>query len=356
MPFARPTLAELVARTKADLRGRLDNLGPLLRRAMPDVLAAVWSGAVHMLHGHLEWLSRQLFPDTSDAEQLLRQSGLYGITPTPATFATGTVTATGINGSVIPAGAFLVHAEGQRYVVVAGGATIMAGTATLSLDAVLAGEAGNQDAADILTFESPIAGVDATVTIDVDGLHDGNDEGTIEQTRSRLIDRLREPPAGGRDADYIAWSKLVGGVTRVWVFPNENGLGTVVVRFVRDDDVSIFPSPGEVADVQASIALYRPVTAEPTAAAPVALPINFTIHIVPDTGAIRAAVEAELDDLMFRDAEPGDGAGSGTILYSHIVTAIGVAAGVDDFVLTAPVADVVPALGELAVVGTFTWV
>ncbi len=65
---------------------------------MAGVLATVWAGAVHMLHGHLDWLSLQLFADTAEREFLLKQASLYGITPTPATFAAGTVLATGTDG------------------------------------------------------------------------------------------------------------------------------------------------------------------------------------------------------------------------------------------------------------------
>ena len=66
---------------------------------MADTMAQVWSGAVHMTHGHLDWLSKQLFADTAIREFLLRIAAMYGITPTAATFASGTTEATGVNGS-----------------------------------------------------------------------------------------------------------------------------------------------------------------------------------------------------------------------------------------------------------------
>jgi uncharacterized phage protein gp47/JayE len=170
-----------------------------------------------------------------------------------------------------------------------------------------------------------------------------------------LLLRLREPPQGGAAQDYIAWALTVAGVTRVWVFPNENGAGTVVVRFVRDQDVSIFPDAGEVAAVQAAEDAERPITAQVTVVAPTQLAVAFTIHLVPDTSDTRAAVTASLDDLMFRVAEPGDGIAKGSVLLSEMRTAIGVA-GVTDYTMTVPSADVVPGLGQLATRGTITWV
>jgi len=86
------------------------------------------------------------------------------------------------------------------------------------------------------------------------------------------------------------------------------------------------------------------------------LAVNFSIHLVPDTADTRAAVAAELGDLLERVGEPGDGAGRGKILLSAIRTAIGIAAGVTDYTVTVPSADVVPGVGQLPVLGTITWV
>jgi uncharacterized phage protein gp47/JayE len=354
MPFSRPTLADLVTRIRADFRSRLGITGQLLRRAMADVLAATWAGATHLLHGHLEWLGKQIFPATSEREFLLIQAAMYGITPTAATFATGTTRATGVNGTVILVDTVLVRDDGVTYKTTVE-KTITGGIADLPVTAVLAGEDGNLATGEILTFESPIPNVDADTTVQSPGISGGNDEESTEKLRARLVLRLREPPEGGADQDYEAWALAVAGVTRVWVYRHENGLGTVVVRFVRDDESPIFPDAGEVTAVQGAIDAERPTTAEVTVVAPTAETVNFTISITPDTSAIRNAVQAELEDLFARDGEPGDGAGRGTIFLSRMQVAIGVATGVEDFDLTVPAADVVPALGKLPVVGTITW-
>jgi len=356
MPFERPTLSALLERIRADFRGRLSISGPLVRRAMADVLAAVWAGGVHMLHGFLEWTSKQLFADTAERDYLLRIAAMYGITPTPATFASGNVTATGTNGVVIPLGTVLVYAEGITFITTAA-ATIASGTVVVPIVAVLAGVSHNITAGLTLTFQTPIAGVNSTVTVNSPGIAGGNDQESTEGTRNRLLLRLQDPPEGGAAQDYEAWALAVAGVTRAWVYSNENGLGTVVVRFVRDNDSgSIFPDAGEVTAVQTALNAERPITAAVTAAAPTALTVNFTIDPTPDTTAIRTAITAELADLLIREAEPGDGVGRGTILLSQIRTAIGVAEGVTDFTLTVPSANVVPTLGQLAVMGTITWV
>jgi uncharacterized phage protein gp47/JayE len=351
--FARPTLSELISRVRGDIRGRLEIENPLLRRAMADALGAVWGGAVHTLHGFLEWLSRQFFGDTAEEEALYRRAEMHGITPTPATFASGTVTATGTNGEAIPIDTIIRLDDEVSYRVTAG-QVIAGGVATVPITAVLAGSASNVPATTELTFESPLAGVDATVTVDAD-IENGEDEETVEEVRDNYLSRLREPPEGGADHDYVAWAKSVAGVTRAWAYENELGLGTVVVRFVCDNDEDIFPDVGTIAAVQAKFDEERPMCAVPTAAAPTPLEVDFELTVTPDTAEVRAAVEAELADLLEREGEAGDGDGRGTILLSKIRTAIGIADGVEDYTLTVPAADVVPAVGELPVLGTVTW-
>jgi uncharacterized phage protein gp47/JayE len=307
-----------------------------------------------MLHGHLEWITAQLFADTAIREFLLRLAAMYGITPTAATFASGIVTATGTNTMVIPVDTILVRDDGVTYVVTVE-ATIAGGEAAVSVEAVEAGDAGNLAAAEELSFESPIAGVDSTATVDEDGIDGGFDQETTEATRARFLLYLRRPPTGGSEQDYEAWALAVAGVTRAWIYEHEDGLGTVTVRFVMDALEDIFPDSSAVALVQTALDEQRPITAEVTAAAPDPLEVAFTITPTPDTAAVRTAIEAELTDLFARVAEPGDGAGRGEVLLSQIRTAIGIAEGVTDYTLTVPAADVEPAVGELAVLGTVTW-
>lgn len=353
MAFIRPTLSELIDRTRADFRGRMSITGSILRRATSNILAVVWAGVVSETHGHLVYVSEQLFGDTAVREFLLRLAAKYGITPTPAAFATGTVLATGINGSVIPIGAVLVRDDEATFEVTVGG-TIAGGDVSITIVADLAGAAGNMPSADVLNFQSPIAGVDTEVTVGADGITEGLDEESTEDLRVRYLLRRREPPSGGGDQDYEAWALEIAGVTRAWINRHEDGLGTVKIYFVEDNEVSIFPSAPKISEVQANIDSKRPTTAEPTADGPADDPVSFTIALANDTAANRAAVEAELADLVFRDGDPLGA--SGTILLSSMRTAIGNTAG-GDYTLTAPVADHVPSVGDLPTMAIpVTWV
>lgn len=349
MPFTRPDLPTLIQRAEADIETRLPGADARLRRSNLNVLARVHSGAVHGLYGYLEWLSRQIIVDTADGDWLERHAAIWGVARKAAAPAVGNITATGTNGALIPAGSTLVRSDGAQYTTDAE-AVIAGGTATIAVTAVEAGQAGNAAAGSALAFESPLPGVAAGASVAAGGLAGGADIESDDSLRARLLARIQAPPHGGAAHDYVAWALEVPGVSRAWVYPGELGLGTVTVRFVRDDDASPIPDAGEVAAVQAHIDALRPVTAQVTVVAPVAVPLDFTVDLAPDTAAIRAAVEAELRDLLRREAEPG-----ATILISHIREAISLAAGEHDHILVAPAANIPHAVGEMAVFGTITW-
>ncbi len=362
MSFEAPTLADLITRTSSDFRTRLGIAGSLLRRFMARTLAEVWSGTVYQTHQHLTWLGRQIFPHLSEDEFLIVQAALYGITKNPATFATGLYRFTGVDTTTIATGTVVVLDDGSKYTTTAGGD--IGDVTTLLLDlpvtADVAGLAGNLEVGEVMNLETPITDIDSAGAVQGDGtlgLIGGLDEETTEELRTRLLERWRTPPKGGSDEDYISWAKEITGTTRVWVHRHESGLGTLTVRWVQDNDiVSIIPDAGEVTAMQTKLDSERPITAEVTAAAPTLSATAFTIAITPDTTAVRAAVSAELDDLMLQDGETGDGVARGTIKLSRMQTFIGNADGVTDYTLTVPPADFVPTLGQLPTLGVVTWV
>lgn len=351
MPFDRPLLSDLIDRAAADIESRLPGGDARLRRSNLSVLARVHSGAVHGLYGYLSWLALQLMPDTAELEHMDRWAAIWGVARKPATAATGNVTLAGTNGVVVPTGTVLQRSDGAQFAINAD-VTIAGGVGTAAVTAVVPGAAGNTVASSAVTIISPIAGVNSAATVASGGLAGGADTESDDALRARLLDRIQEPPHGGADFDYVKWALEIPGVTRAWCFPLEMGLGTVTVRFVRDDDVSLIPDAGEVAAVQAYIDALRPVTADVYVVAPTAVSLNLTISgLSPATTAVRDAIAAELADLLRREAEPG-----GTILLSHIREAISIAAGEYNHSLTSPIADVTHTTGQIAVLGTITWV
>ena len=347
MSFSRPPLADLVQRVRNDMLSRL-TADDVLRRADAEVLTRVMAGVTHGLYGFIEWVSRQILPDTSDTDILDRQANIWGVARKPAAVATGTVAFVVQSGAAIPEGTVLQALDGVQYQTTAE-ATGIAPSYSAPVESVIAAAAGNRSAGQGLSLVSPVLGVQTSAV--AGELSGGADIESDDALRARLIARIQQPPHGGASYDYVAWALEVEGVTRAWCYPQELGIGTVTVRFVRDNDASPIPDAGEVAAVQAYIGALRPVTAQLTVVAPIAAPVNFTITgLVPSTSAVRAAVEAELVDLLLREAVPG-----GSILLSHIRAAISAATDENDYVLTVPAADVTNTTGRMSTMGSVTW-
>ncbi|WP_304308058.1 baseplate J/gp47 family protein [Pseudacidovorax intermedius] len=348
MPFERPTLPQLIDEGATEYESRLPGVLARVRRSLVGVINRVTAAALSALYKYAQYVVRQAWPDQCDVELLDQHGARWAVTRTPAAKATGGVGLAGLSGTVVPAGTQWQRADGTLYETLAD-VELVGGVATATVRALVAGQAGNALVGVALTLTTPIAGVNSSAVAST-ALAGGADVEKDEPYRGRIVERVRQPPHGGRDTDYPMWAKEVPGVTRVWVSPRELGAGTVVVRFVRDDDASPIPDAGEVAAVQAHIDAAAPVTAVVTVAAPVAVSQNYTIQLTPNTPAVRAAVIAELQAMHLRDSAPG-----ATTLITHVSEAISIAAGETDHVLVSPTGNVTHAAGEMAVMGTVTW-
>ena len=361
MPWDRPSLQEIVTRATSDFQTRITGATSLFRRSTLKVMAIVLAGVAHLLYGYLDFQSDQLFISSADSERLNDIADEYGIVRTAAVEATGEGTATGTNDIVIPEGTELRATSGQKYDTDAD--VTIAGVTTLAFTAQVAGADGNDDPAITLTFTSPIAGVDPTVTVGADGIAGGTDEEDDDDLRERVLARKRQPPHGGADFDYEAWALEVAGVTRVWPFPQYQGVGTIGVAFVRDDDVSIIPNATQRATVREYIVEHTdpgtglivgcPVTAEPGLFIIELnlLDVNFNIGIHPNTVAVQTAITNELTALILREGGPGE-----TIYLSEIDEAISLATDEERHRLVTPAADVGAAVNQVHALGTITFV
>ena len=343
MPFDTPSLPTLITRASADIEP-----GGTLRRSDAAVVARVHSGGLYGIYRYLDWIFKQIFPDTADEENLIRHGEGRGVPRKPATLASGMVSVTGTPGATVPAGARLV-ADGVLYQATVG-ASLDDGTATLEVSAITAGAAGNQPAGATLDFVSPVVGVNASATVGPDGLIGGVDIEPFDVYRQRVIDHFRWVPHGGSADDYVTWATDQPGVTRAWCMPKWVGPGTVGVFVVNDDASPITPSAPELDAIKEAIEAQRPVTAELYVLAPELVPVHYQIGVTPDTPAVRAAVESALQALHMRESGLGI-----ALVRTHIAEAISGARGEFDHELVEPAANVVPAQNQLLVYGGVTW-
>lgn len=354
MPFNRPTLQQIIERSITDVESRLVDVSARLKRSVINALIRSHSAVAHGLHGHLDWLSKQIIPDTAEDDMLDRHADWWGINRLAASSATGNITFTGTSTTVIPAGTVIQRADGEQYTTDADG-TITAGTVDIAVTAITEGQDSNTDASVSVSLVVVQGGVDSTATVATGGLTGGADQESNDALRLRLKERVQQTPHGGAVYDYVAWAKETAGVTRAWAYGSWSGAGSVGVFFVRDDDASLIPDAGEVTTVQTYIDTVRPVTAAVTVYAPTEQAQAMTIQLAPNTTVVQGAVEDALDDLFRTGAEVEGGNGEGTILISHIREAVSIGAGENDNVMVSPVANITLADGEIATLGAITW-
>ena len=361
MPFQRPTLTELVNRISSDIETRVTGGVSLLRRSVLKVLVRVFAGAIHLVYSYLGYQAEQRFVAKADDNGLDEIADEYGINRIAATYAQGTAVATGTDGTIIAADTELETADGIKYTVDIQ-TTISGGTANINLTASEAGDDGNQSASTELTFTTPISGANTTATVDSSGLTGGADEESDDALRNRVLLRKQYPPYGGCEHDYKTWMKENTGVTRAWTFTEYQGAGTIGCTFVMDESTPYIPNSSTLATVRAYLVEHTDPATGRTVGIPIGAEpglfmielteqtIDFGISIYPNTAAVQADIQSELEDLIQREGGPGE-----TIYLSDMQAALSNISDLERFTITSPIADNVADNNKIHALGTITY-
>ena len=294
-------------------------------------------------------------PDTAETEWLDRHGQIWLLNADGtkgrklATLATGTAEFQGlVDGAVVPTGTQLQSAGSLGFETLQDITTSASVPVRGNIRALEPGTIGNL----IDTSPLDVIGVPGVNSVALAfGMTGGTDDETDAELRARILRRIQQPPMGGDQSDYEAWALAVPGVTRAWAVGNEMGIGTVSVRFMMDDlraDNDGFPLPEDITAVSAYVNAMRPVTVkECYVMAPLKEPIDFhIIGLVSDTAATRAAIESQIDDMLYVMASPGQ-----TIYAAWKYAAVMNAAGVYSFDMDTTADDVMPDAGHMAVLG-----
>lgn len=360
MAWFTPTLRSLREQVRDYISARVDGADASIPKTPLRVMADTQALMASLTLDFLAWLGRQMLPDTAETEWLDRHGVIWGKPRIAATFAGGSVTFTGTEGVIVPEGT-QVSASGITYETTEA-ITLGSGPTEAGIVALNAGTAGNLPAGTSLSLLAAIAGVDSRATVVT--LSGGVDSESDDSLRERVLDRIRKPPMGGDADDYVAWAREVPGVSRAWCSPNEMGPGTVTVRFMMDElrsDNDGFPEAGDLTTVKSYINARRPVAVlDFFVPAPIPQEIDFTIeNLVPDTSAVRAAIEASVAAMIHDRASPafarnGVGQDAQTIYAVWINEAVLNAPGVEHFTGT-DTDHVMASKGHIAVPGTITF-
>jgi len=330
MPWFTPTLKDTRRLTRDYVLSQL-GAKAMIPNSVLRIMSDAMSGLTHLTFLYLDWLAKQLMPDTAETEWLDRHGTIWLTNADgskgrkTATYATGSVLFTGsVPGTVIPIGSLLTAGTTAQYQTTTQGFIDLAGFATADAICLVAGATGNLPDGLSVSLVNQINGVTGAT---LDGnMQGGSDEETDDALRERVLLRIQQPPMGGDIEDYVQWALAVPGVTRAWA-AQEMGIGTITVRFLMDDtypDNYGLPTGEDVATVAAYIDSQRPVTVKDCwVMAPVMYFYTVGVpNLTVDNPTVRGNIEASIKAMERVRSKPGQ-----TMYRSWVDEAISQAVG-----------------------------
>lgn len=293
-----PTIAEIKADILADIEAA-DTTSTLLPVSVWNILATAMAGAQYLLYKLGLWLYNQIFTLTMDEDALIKRASEFGITRTPAQIWQGTATATGTDGTTIAVGK-LCTINSYAYEVTAL-STISGGSATVSLKSLEAGDALTREIGDELKWSTPQIGLDSIATV-ASTTQSGEDQETLADFKTRILNRQRNKPHGGAIPDFNQWATEVAGISEAFTFRPAPGYVNVYPLTDDPDPANRIPDSAKLTEVATYInadtryPFGRPATV--LAFTELNFDVDFT-NLSPDTAALRAAIETATEDYIY---------------------------------------------------------
>ncbi len=218
------------------------------------------AGELYSLRSELEWIRRQMFPNTATGAQLDLHASQRGLSRRKGDKARGGVTFlldTPLEfNMVIPAGTVCTNMDGSLNYVTVSDITIQRGQdyAAANVRAEDSGErynAGRNSITTIVTYFS--VGISIASSSNLWG---GTDDEDDESLRARIMESLRNTPNGINSAYYEAIAMSVDGVYSAKAYRDTNQSGCVILTI---GGRGAAPSQSVVSAVQTAMIMKTPL-------------------------------------------------------------------------------------------------
>lgn len=300
---------------------------------------------VHALYVQGEWVKRQCFPQTAEGSHLDLHAALRGLERRPPAAAVGAIsfeTDTPAQSSrIIPAGTVCMTAGLARFETTERG-ILPTGAVSVPVRAraLEAGAAGNVDAGAIRAMAVAPVGISrCTNPLPFSG---GSDREGDAGLRTRVLETFRRLPNGANAAFYEQGAMSFDQVAAAVVIPRSRGIGTVDVIVATREG----PPPAELlAKVKAYFDTRREIAVDLQVKAPVMKPVAVALNVKAAVGRDGAAVRSAVDSAV-RKYFDGTLLGK-SLLRARLGEVIFAVEGVENYAITAPVADVAVGQNEL---------
>jgi uncharacterized phage protein gp47/JayE len=355
VPFKRDSFETLLNRTYTDYTSLFRPLDKTPRHNLLKVFASVDAGIYHQLLGDLDFLSKQLFPDTAEGEYL-REHWSSKITPLYAVPAAGEIAATGMPGKTIPSGVVYQAASGERYYLDKSSKLDGEGRALITVKAENPGRQGNLAPGEKLSVVSAVpAGLDSEAAVSGGGITGGSDAETDEEYLARVLAALSNPSRYGKEGDFALWARDASAeVSAAWDFRLFGVFGAVLVQVIKGNQIEgVYP-----VDNLPEIRNYLNTTAPPVlfeVRSPYIIRLNPHVILPPpeDSQANRELAAGRMKAYMQLTAKPGAKITAGALRLAAIdgITITGITVS-----LGGSTAGIVPAtILEYPYIGEIQW-
>lgn len=275
----------------------LKTLKPEVDTAQQDgdwwIRGQVVGGAFSGVYADQQKISNDPFPQSARREGLEKSLNTYFdsgfIAAQPSI---GRVKVTGPSGTAFTAGQqFTYLPNGNLYVTTETIAFSPAGTGSVAVQSVAAGQSQNLLEGAPLTIVSPPAGVSPNANVFGGPLSDGRNIESNEEASARLLQFIRNPLAGGKESDYQQFARNADpAVTSASVIRFPFGLGSVGVVITagttdidqalnNGEPIILIPSDTLVQTVQDYIEEQNPVTDCATVLKPATVTQDVTVTV-----------------------------------------------------------------------------
>jgi hypothetical protein len=352
MGFDRPTLDELKERIYEDQATRFNPISKTPRYNLLKVLAYVDAGKFHQLNGDLEYLSKQIFPDTAEGKYL-RAHWSDRVAPNYASVATGSVVFTGTDGVSVPTGLLLTSDAGQVYYVESQ-VTVASGTATATVKAQEAGSDANLSAGASLTISSTVpSGLSSSATVGTGGIAGGVDAESDSTYLTRVLNYIRTGNRYGKPGDFAAWAvDSSSTVSKGFEVKNYGPLGALLIQVIGGNQTDGVTQVGNIDTVADYIAAVAPPIVF-TVKTPELVELNPSIALLAgeDTEANRTTALSLMKQYLEITAKPGCTITAGGLRDSFVDGTT-----ITDATVTLTGGNKVCTVLQYPVLGTPTWV
>jgi uncharacterized phage protein gp47/JayE len=237
------------------------------------IRSRVVGGVVSGVYSDLSAVTDDAFPQSARRAAVEQHLITYfGSGFREAQAAQGNARITGTNGTILPAGALLVHSVSGNQYTTQTDATIAAGIADVLIRSVATGQNQNLLSGTALSLPSPPSGIGGAAIVQSPGVVDGADIESTEAGAARVLSRIRSTARGGNASDYEVWALAASEqVQGVRVQRHFYGLGTVLLTIVsgttdidsaidNDEVIVRIPSAPLMETVRAYVDARNPVT------------------------------------------------------------------------------------------------